>query len=93
MSVTVIANVAGAYLHADEALPAVILTKAMGLGLGPDRFTVLMAWVSGGAIPAVGLICWSALAQHLRNEREVQVNQRAALREAIRTLRDSKEVA
>jgi hypothetical protein len=92
VGVTVIANVGGAYLHADTALPADILTGALGLGLGADRFTVVMAGVSGGAIPAVGLICWSALAQHLRNEREQDTAQRAALREAIRTLRE-KEAA
>jgi len=86
-TVTMLANVGNAYLHADGVLPAEQLARSMGLGLDGGAFTVAMAWLSGGAIPAVGLICWSALAQHLRNERDRAADQKGALRAALRALR------
>jgi hypothetical protein len=85
-TLTLLANVGNAFLHADGVLPADRLASAMGFGLNARTFTVATAWFSGGAIPAVGLICWSALAQHLRNERDRAGDQREALRAALRAL-------
>lgn len=85
-TLTLLANVGNAYLHAHGVLPADRLAPAMGFGLDARTFTVATAWFSGGAIPAVGLICWSALAQHLRNERDRAADQRDALRAALHAL-------